>query len=158
MKLIYTATADGETITAAGDMLELLAPSTAVVILHSLYISQSTEAADAQSEQVSVRLNRVSGVPTSGSGGTSVTPVAIEAGLSAASSVVEANNTTDLSGGTSVVLHKESFNVMNGLALVWTPETRPIISPGHRFLLELTSSPADSITFDYTLYFEELGC
>ena len=155
--MMYTAQADGEAIAAAGDMLEVLAPSDAVLVLHALYISQSTEAGDSASEQVTVSLNRVTGAPTSGSGGTSVTPVALEGGAAASGSTVEANNTTDLTGGTTAIIHTESFNVMNGLALVWTPETRPVISPSTRFLLKLTSTPADSITFDYTLYFDEVG-
>lgn len=154
--MMYTAIATGSE-TAAGDMLEMLAPADAVLVLHSLSISQSTEAGDAASEQVTVSLKRVTGAPTSGSGGTTITPRPLEQGAAAAGGTYEGFNTTDLTGGTSVTLHTESFNVMNGLEKVWTPETRPIFSPSTRALLTLDSTPADSITFQVTCYFEELG-
>lgn len=154
--MMYSVIATGSE-TAAGDMLEMLAPADAALVLHSLHISQSTEAGDAASEQLTVSLKRITGAPTSGSGGSAVTPIALQGGNAAAGGTYESFNTTDLAGGTSTTLHTESFNVHNGLSIVWTPETRPIISPSTRALLTLDSTPADSVTFQVTAYFEELG-
>jgi hypothetical protein len=154
--MMYSVIAAGSE-TAAGDMLEMAAPADACLVLHSLYISQSTEAGDAASEQLTVSLSRVTGAPTSGSGGSTLTPTPLQGGTAAAGGVYEGFNTTDLTGGTATVLHTESFNVHNGLSIVWTPETRPIISPSTRALLTLDGSPADSVTFQVTAYFEELG-
>jgi hypothetical protein len=40
---------------------------------------------------------------------------------------------------------------------VWTPETRPILSPSRRLTVELVNAPADSITMSGTILFEEIG-
>lgn len=157
MGMKYTANAPGEAIAAAGDMLEVLAPSDAALKLHRLWVEQNTEAGDAESEQVKVSLKRVTGAPTSGSGGTAITPAAVVPGQGAAGSTVEANNTTDLSGGTETILFSRSFNVMNGLEVVFTPEMMPELAPSTRWLLTLDTTTADSITYDYGIEFEEVG-
>lgn len=157
MGLMYKASAPNEAIAAAGDMMELLAPADAAVVLHSIWIDQHTEAGDSESEQISVSLKRVTGAPTSGSGGSTITPRPGVSGAPAAGSVVEANNTTDLTGGTSVTLLTRSFNVMNGLDLIFTPEERPEAAPGTILLLTLDVAGADSIDFDYGMGFEEVG-
>ncbi len=157
MGLMYSITVQNEAIAAAGDMLELLAPADAAVKIHSIWVEQHTEAGDAQSEQVSVTLSRVTGAPTSGQGGTAITPRALTQGAPAAGTTVEANNTTDLSGGTSVDLLHRSFNVMVGLERVWTPAEAIEISPSTRALLKLAVAGADSIDFDYGMIIEEIG-
>jgi hypothetical protein len=78
-------------------------------------------------------------------------------GSPASGLTVEANNTTQLSGGTNTILHAESFHVFSGLHKVWTPETRLIFSPSQRCVVELEAAPTDSITFDMTVYVEEIG-
>jgi hypothetical protein len=154
---MYTAAADGEAIAAAGDMLELIAPSDAALAIHRIWIEQETEAGDAASEQIKVSIKRVTGAPTSGSGGTAVTPRPLVGGAPAAGSTAEANNTTDLTGGTSVDLMVRSFNVHNGLEIVFTPEERPELAPSTRLLITLDNTPADSVTFNYGVTFEEIG-
>ena len=157
MGMMFSANATGQAIAAAGDMLEVISPSDAAVVLHRLWIEQQTEEGDAESEQITISLKRITGAPTSGSGGTAVTPVVLAAGGAAAGTTVEANNTTDLTGGTSVTIMSRSFNVMNGLEVVFTPEERPNIAPSTRFLITLDQSPTDSVTFDYGIIFEEVG-
>jgi len=157
MGLMYTALGAGEAIAAAGDMMEVITPSDAAVVLHRIWVEQETEAGDAQSEQVKVTLSRITVSPTSGSGGTTVTPRPMISGGPAAGTAIEANNTTDLTGGTSVDILTRSFNVMNGMEVVFTPEERPEAAPSTRFLLKLDNSPNDSITFNYGITFEEVG-
>jgi peptidoglycan hydrolase-like protein with peptidoglycan-binding domain len=159
MGLFYTATTSTgvQAIAAAGDMLELLAPADAAVIIHRMWIEQSSEAGDTASEGLTVHLRRVTGAPTSGSGGPTPTPTPMISGAPAAGSGVELNNTTDLTGGTNTVILARAFNVMNGLEVVFTPEERPEIAPSTRFLVTLEKSPADSVDFDYGIVFEEVG-
>jgi hypothetical protein len=40
---------------------------------------------------------------------------------------------------------------------VFTPETRPVLSPSRRWTLELATTPADSITMSGYVIFEEIG-
>jgi hypothetical protein len=75
----------------------------------------------------------------------------------AAVTVVEVNNTTPLSGGTSVTLHIDAFNVLGGFVFMPTPEMRPVAAPGTYFVIDLPAAPADPLTMNGTVYFEELS-
>lgn len=149
---MYSATFEEVAVTAVQDLFEINAPSTAVVKIHSLHISQSSDAGDAQSEQLNVLIHRGT---TSGSGGSAPTARPLMEGTAAFAGTVEANNTTQSTEG--VQLHAESFNVMAGLVIVWTPETRPVIPPSGRLIVELQTAPADSLTMSGTIYFEAIG-
>lgn len=152
MGRMYSATFEEVAVTAAQDLFQILAPADSAVVLHSLHISQSSDAGDAQSEQLNILIHRGS---TNGSGGTVPTPTPLNLGDAAAGTVVEVNNTTQGTEGTFI--HAESFNVMAGLTLIWTPETRPVISPSDLLHIELQTAPADSLTMSGTIYFEEIG-
>lgn len=156
MGRVYTVTASGSE-TAAGDFLEILVPADAAMILHQVVVTQDTEAGDAASEQVRVNINRVTGAPTSGSGGGTPTPTPVSSGDAAAGITVESFNTTDLTGGTETIIHSESFNVMAGMNYLPTPDARPEFAPSTRCMVKLISTPADSITFQVTATFEEVG-
>lgn len=152
----YSINASGSE-TAAGDFLEILCPADAAMILHQVTITQSTDAGDAASEQLRMQISRVTGTPTSGSGGGTPTPIPLSSGDAAAGITAESFNTTDLSGGTSVILHDESFNVMAGMNYLPIPEDRPEFAPSTRCLIALASAPADSVTFQVTAIVEEVG-
>lgn len=157
MGLMYTAQFNGVSVAggAQQDLLEIVAPSDAVVVLHQLVLSQSSDVGDAAEEGLSILFKR--GATTSGSGGTSVTPVPLETGSPAAGSTVEANNTSKASAGTIVTLHAENWNVRSPFVWLPPPECRIVLSPGQRMTVELGTNPADALTCSATLYFEELG-
>lgn len=157
MGRVYTASFQAVAKTAAGDLFELLVGSAVVAAIHEITITQSTEAGDAQAEMLRVSVERVTGSPTSGSGGTTPAMVAHSPGDAAAACVVEANNTTPLSGGTSVVLREEDFHVANGFYYQPIPEDRIFVAPSTRLMVKLLSTPGDSITFSGTITFEEIG-
>ena len=152
MGRMYSATFEEVAVTAAQDLFQILAPADSTVSLHWLVITQSSDAGDSESEQLNVLIHRGS---TNGSGGSTPTPTPMNLGDAAAGTVVEANNTSQGTEGTFI--HSESFNVMAGLNIVWTPETRPQISPSDLLHIELQTAPADSLTMSGTVYFEELG-
>lgn len=148
MGRIYTASGDIATWTAAGDVVELIAPSDAIVVLHSLSLHQSTSETDDSS---SVLLSRVG---TSGSGGGAITARPHEVGSPAFGGSVEEANTTDSTGNT--VLFNWGWSALAGLDVIWTPETRPIISPSGALVLS-TGDVLTSITLEWALTFEEIG-
>jgi hypothetical protein len=153
---MYSSVLDTIGTTAAIDLFELLAPADAAVVIHELRLSQSTEFGDVQAEQLEILLKRVTGAPTSGSGGTAnANPLA--GGQAAAGSICEAGNTTKLTGGTQVNLLREAWNVSVGFFWIPTPETRIIISPSTRLVVELITTPNDAIDLHGTLIFEEIG-
>lgn len=152
MSGMYAAVAEEVAVTAAQDLFQYVAPSDAVGVIHSIYITQSSDAGDSESEQLNVLYHRGG---TNGSGGTTVTPAPLQLGASAAGGTVEANNTTQSTEG--VLIHSSSFNVMAGYQDIRTPETRIYVSPSDIFNIELQTTPADSLTVTITVVFEEIG-
>ena len=152
MGRIYSASFEKVAVTAVQDLFELVAPADAVLLVHSLYLSQDTEEGDAEDEMLSILIHR--GTAT-GSGGTTVTASPLNVGDAAFGGTVEANNTTQSAEGT--FLHADAWSVRAGLQMVWTPETRPVVSPSGLLIVELQDAPADSITASGSIYFEALG-
>jgi len=152
MGRMYSVSFEEVAATAAQDLFEIVAPADSVVLLHALYLSQSTEEADAQSEMLPLLIHRGS---TSGSGGTLPTARPMNVGDAAFGGTVEVNNTTQSTEGTFV--HSDSWNVQIPYQLVWTPECRPVLAPSGRIIVELQAAPADSMNINGTLYVEEIG-
>jgi hypothetical protein len=155
MGLFYSAQFNAVAATAQQDLFEIVAPADAVVVIHQIALAQSTEVGDAAEEALSILVKR--GATTSGSGGSAPTPAPLEFGFPAAGSTVEVNNTTKATAGTIVTLHADVWNVRSQLLILPTPELRIVLSPSQRLTVELATTPADSITMNGTLYFEEIG-
>lgn len=132
--------------TAAIDYLEILAATDKPLALHGFEIGQLTEVGDAQEEQLELVLKRVTGSPTSGSGGSSITPQPCNPSDTAAGATVEAGNTTKISGGTSVDLMRIGWNVRGNYLFLPPPEGRIQCLAGTRLVLEEVSTVADSVT------------
>lgn len=155
MGRMYTAQFNGVAATAQQDLFEIVAPSTAIVVIHELCLSQLTEVADAAEEMLLILLK--SGSTTTGSGGSAPSKVAQLFGDAASGATVAANNTTKATGGTIVTHHAWNWNVRVPFQMIWTPETRPVLAPSRRWTCELATTPADSITISGSVTWEELG-
>lgn len=151
----YTAQFSAVAVTAQQDLLEIVAPADAVVIIHAMELSQVTEAGDAAEEQLQILVKR--GATTSGSGGTSVTPNPLEFGDAAFGGTVEANNTTKATAGTITTHQVPDWNVRMPYLYIPTPEMRLVLSPSQRMTIELATTPADSITMSGSVHLEEVG-
>lgn len=151
----YTVQFNAVAATAQQDLFEVVAPSDACVIVHDILLSQVTEVGDAAEEGLAVLLK--SGQTTSGSGGSAPTAIPIEFGDAAFGGTCEANNTTKASAGTIVTHDAWNWNVRVPFEKVFTPETRPVLSPSRRLTLELATTPADSITISGRMTIEEIG-
>ena len=153
--MIYTVVFSAVAVTAQQDLFEIVSAATQITIVHDLTLTQSTEIGDAMEEGLSILVK--SGQTTTGSGGT--TPTAIPRLFlgSAYAGTPKVNNTTKATAGTIVTHHAWNWNVRVPFQYIWTPETRPIISPSRRFTIELATTPADSITISGTLTIESIG-
>jgi hypothetical protein len=151
---MYAVTFAGVAATASVDVFEYVAPSTRVVIIHGAEIGQITDMGDAASEALGVLHKR--GATTSGSGGTTFTPLPLEPMGPAASGVAEFMNTTKSTAGTITNLHSAAWNIQQPYIWLPTPEMRHVLAPSQRYAIEI-SAPADSITMYGTLIVEELG-
>jgi hypothetical protein len=146
----YRAVFEEVAVTAAQDLFEVVAPADATVLIHSVSITQSTDAGDAEAEQLPILIHR--GTAT-GSGGSTVTPSPSSKGDAAFGGTVEANNTTQSAEGT--FLHAEGFNIQIGF--YWEPKKPIEVSPSDLFIVELQAAPTDSLTMNGTVVFEEIG-
>lgn len=149
---MYSAVFEEVAVSALQDLFEVVAPADAVVVIHGVTISQSSDAGDAQAEMLPILMHR--GTAT-GTGGTTVTASPLAVGDAAFGGTVEANNTTQSVEGT--FLHSEGWNVQIGYYWLPTPEARPIISPSGLFIVELQANPADELTMNGSITFEAIG-
>ena len=155
MGRMYTAVFAAVSVTAQQDFFEVNAPADSVVVLHEINITQTSDVGDAAEEMLSLAIK--SGATTSGTGGTTPTAVPMSLGDAAFGGSVEVNNTTKALGGTIVTHYRESFNIRSGFKYLPTPETRKPLSPSARLTVELVTTPADALTMDGTITFEEVG-
>lgn len=155
MRGMYSAVFAGVSVSVAQDLFELTASADTPIIIHRIEIGQDT---DETSQQSVIKLTRSTSGSTSGSGGSTATPVKLGGtGDVAADTVVEINNTTALSGGTSVQIGRRSFNWLNGFVFAPTPEERPTISCGERFTVNLPTAPSSALTVSGEIVFEEMA-
>ncbi len=152
---VYSSVFDGVTVAAVQDLFEIIAGSTTCVELLSVHLSQEQLIQDAEEEMWTIAIQGHTG-STTGSGGSTPAVVPTHLGDAAAVAVVEANNTTEMSAGTTVTHHIMNWNVRVPLDLIWIPETRIWASPTDAITVTLLTTPT-SATVGGTIYFRELG-
>ena len=160
MGRMYTAVFKAVAVTAQQDLFEILSAADSVTVIHDWTISQSTDVKDAEEEMLTLTTNRGVGTVTSGTGGSTATVNQISDGDAAFGGTIEVNNTTKMVVGTGTLetdLEVHNWNVRIPYQKIYTPETRPVISPSNRWTLELETTPADSITISGTITVEEIG-
>lgn len=160
---LFSAVVSAVAISAAQDLFEIVAPATSRIAIRDIKIGQHSDFGDAAAEILGVSIIR--GHTTTGSGGSAVTPVPLNAVSNQASAATVArNNTTIASNGTTQTIIADAFNVQGGWALsdVLGPggpeaaDKRIVMAPSERLVVRLTA-PADALTFDATLIWEEGG-
>lgn len=143
---VYTASINVGAHAAQVDIFELLAAAGQPLELLSFELGQTSETGDAQEEFVPLVLKRVTGAPTSGSGGGTSTFRPVLPNDTAAAATLETGNTTKLTGGTSVELARFVWSLRGGLLYVPIPEERIVLDASTRLVLEEVATVADSIT------------
>lgn len=153
---VYTAVFSAVAVTAAQDLFEVVAPADSRVVIREVRFGQYSDAGDAAAELLGVTMNR--GHTVSGSGGASVTPrnVSGHTGALTAGSTVERNNTTQANTN-GVNVFADAWNVQAPFLFI-PPEfdQRFVLEAGQRFVVSITA-PADSLTMNGTIVFEEAG-
>jgi hypothetical protein len=138
-------------VTAQQDLFQIEALNVPAK-LHAVYLSQSTDVGDAQSEGLSILIQRVTDAVTN-----DLAEAKIDAGSAAANADLAVNETTELTTGAEVV-HSEVWNIAQGpFVYLPPPEHRPSIVIGDALVVNLNTTPADSITMSGTAYFSEIG-
>lgn len=155
MSGVYTVQFNGVAVSAQQDLFELVANSAKPIVILGFSLSQSTEVGDTAEEALSILLK--SGQTTSGSGGSTPTPVANDSTMAAASFTAEANNTTKASAGTIVTHGAWNWNIRVPLDVLFTQEQQLVMAASRRCTLELATTPADSVTMSGTIWIQEIG-
>lgn len=156
MSGIYTVQFNGVAATVQQDLFELVAHASKQCVLLSVSLSQTTEVGDAQEENLSILIK--SGQTTSGSGGSSYTPVALDtSSTQAAGFTAEVNNTTKASAGTIVTHYPYTWNVRMPFDIILPDTMQLIFGAGKRLTVELATTPADSITISGFAVVQEIG-
>lgn len=151
----YVAEFENVAVTAAQDFFEIGPASGTPIKLLELGLFQHSDTGDAEEEFLRVKVIR--GHTTSGSGGSTQTPVPLDGNDAAAGETsVELNNTTEASAGTAVDLWSGSFNTRVGLEKIWTPETYPRVENAEFLCVRLMAAPSDSLSMSGYVYFAEI--
>lgn len=152
---IYTVVFSAVAVSAAQDLFELSPADDRPIEIVGIELGQTSDAGDAQDEQLQVSIVR--GHTTGGSGGSAPTPAPLSPLDGAAGFAAEVNNTTVASAGTTATLHVGAWNVRAGY-IQWFPEgCRPTATQANTTLVIRQTAPADAITMSGTLYVRELA-
>lgn len=161
MSRFYTVPYTG-TLTLAGtdaDLFELLPVDDKPIRLRGIKLGQTTEIGDAAEEGLRISIIRLPATVTSGSGGSTVTPVAIDSHASAAGFTSEANNSTvATTSGTAVILEEFVWNVrISPMEMMWAlEEMAPIVYHGEALVVRCQSTVLDDLTIAITAQVEEI--
>jgi hypothetical protein len=157
----YTVEFNGQDQAAADgnmDMFELRPSSSAglSIALIGVHIDNTSEFGDAGEEMISYSILRMTGGTFStGTGGTTPTPVPVEHGAIAASFAADAvNDAVATTTGTTVTVVSRGFNVRTGLDL-WLPPECYIRCPGianAAILMRFNTTVADTVTWQGTAW------
>ena len=154
MGRMYSVEFAAVAVTAAQDLFSILPAANKPCLIHGLFLSQSSDVADAAEEIVEIKL--VIGNTTVGSGGSAPTPRPLDKNDAAAGFTARANDTTEVSAGTAIDHWSHAWNIRVPLEYWWTPECRSRVQNADFAAVQLISVPADSLTVSGTLYVEEL--
>lgn len=158
---IYTVPLPRTVVTNAGgaiDIVEILVPSNKVMILRQARITQSSDAGDAESEQMQFTIRRGIGA-TSGSGGVSATFSKHDPGDANAGLTGELFNTTAAvaGGGSLTDLFNEDENIHNGWFHAPAPDERYMFGGTQHLIIHSPGTFNDDLTLSGFVVLEELG-
>lgn len=150
MGRMYTVQFSEVAVTAQQDLFQIEA-LTVPAIIHQVNLSQTSDVGDSAAENLSIRICRVTDAVTD-----DLATVQLDPGDAAQNADVAVNETTELVTALEVI-HSEAWNI--ALPFVWLPppEQRIIVTIGDVVVVNLNTTPADSLTMSGTIYFEEMG-
>lgn len=155
---IYTVPIAFAPQTAAIDALEAVAAATGILALKRVVLANSSDAGDAEEEILQVEIKRAAGAYTSGSGGTTPTPVPTDQEGAASSFTAEVNNDTQAvaGSGTLVTVKSQGWNVRSEFLYIPDDGEEILVSPTDAVIVSI-SAPADSLTIGGFAVLEEVG-
>ena len=150
MGRMYTVQFTDVAVTAQQDLFQIESLVTPVT-LHAVYLSQTSDVGDSSAENLSIRIVRATDAVTD-----DLATVQLDKGDATQTAEVAVNETSELVTGLEVI-HSEAWNI--ALPFIWLPppEMRVVGVVGDVIIVNLNTTPADSLTMSGTVYFEESG-
>lgn len=152
----YAVAFEDVAVTAVQDFFEITVPAGLQYVIHEVRVSQSSDAGDAEAEQLIFKIKRWWNGQSSGSGGSTATPGAVHGRdrTRTAPADWEINNTTQMSGSNSLLLYVTCEDVQVGLEYKPKKRFEPICIAGESFTVSLENTPADELTMSGVVIFE----
>lgn len=147
MGRMYRVFFESATVSAIQDAFELRAATGKPIALHRLVIKQAAggdDTGDAKEKIIDVLISKIDTTPSSGSGGTTQTPVPIDPNTAAAGFGCDLNNTTQATGTRIDIGPPLPFNNRVGLDHVFLESERPRAAGGSYLLVEIPVAPAEA--------------
>ena len=151
----YAVSFSGVSVAAIQDLLAVYCGSTMAIEVHGITIGQIT---GTTVQNLRISLKRLAAAVTSGSGGSTVSPVKMTRGDAAATVTARANDTVQAtSASSSVKLLDDVFNIVNGYQFFFPPADVPTIGLSEAVVLSLDTAPNPSaLLMSGTLYIAEI--
>ncbi len=158
----YTATLKSIPLAAATaeDLAEINVAAEQPVQLVGVVVTQagdSEDSGDANEDGIDIIISRITGSPTSGSGGTTVVPTKADSGDTAFGGVVEMGNTTDLTGGTEEEWWAEGYNNRVGFFHWPVPAAQITIRGDETLLIKTSALHTNGHEVNVVVVLEEVG-
>lgn len=156
-KGIYITRFENVSVSAAQDLFEIVAPSACVVSIDEIYLGNGSLHTGVI-DNMRMNLKRISGAPTSGSGGSAGSIQAVQGDSTAAGSTIEINNTTQLTGGTTelaipFIMHIQTAEMRKS----FSGKDKIVLSPGEYFVWSLDDPPSSASNLSAYVKFSEYG-
>lgn len=153
--LVYTASVSNVTVTnAAQNLWEIIAAAGVSLLVHSIRIEFVPTITSGVAQDVRAQLN-IQTITTTGTGGSAVTPRAVNRrNTVAAASTVNSLVTTP--GTLGVVMSSSNPSVIVPYERIFTPDQRIPISGGARLAINLGAGLGGSVTMSSEIYLEEI--
>lgn len=145
---MYTVSFSKVAITVVQDLWQIEAELVPLWI-HGLWLGQSSDVGDAESEGLEVTMNRITDAVPADETASKGDPDDL-----AAKANISINETTQLVTGLDIH-HTEVWHITAPLIWLPTPEQRPKVIVDDAFTIALITAPDDSILVSGTLYFSE---
>ena len=153
--LMYTTNFDAVSVTnAAQDIWEFVAGSTVGILIHSIRITWVPVITSGVAQDVRLQLRSLVR-STTGSGGTAVTPRAVNPRNTVAAAATTTRTVTT-PGTAGNVWSAEEVSVIVPYERIFTPDQRIFVPAATRYCINLEAGGGAAITASSEIYFEEL--
>ena len=137
-------------VTADQDLFQIEAVTVPCTLI-ACYISQNSDPADSDAENLTIRIRRVTDTLTA-----AVTEVKLDQRDAAGLADVIVNDETPLTTGAETI-HVEAWHIAQTWIWLPPPELRIIVPVDDTVTVNLIANPADSLTMSGVLYYSEEG-